>query len=500
VDPLPPPPPSGPARGKSPSGRIERRQRRYDPKAYYSGKAPADLYLVSSSSQEPLAPIPTSSPTQTIVPSSSLALPEPVAPPPPPHSAPPALSETLDIPIPEAPEPLPSPVSSEHFTETVEDHEGDYNMSEGQGSGGSTFNLRDHLRYAEGGMPMPPDISNLTGGQGVQVMLAYATQTAAYFASRQAPAQPQAPTPRAPKVSDPEYYHGSRKDFRTFMAQCNLKFNSDPRSFEQDASKITFAASFLRGNAFDWFAAHTDPVTGAVRITRWTDFATLFAAAFDDPDRIATAERELKKLKQGTDTASAYHAKFLGIAAPLDLTERSKISTFKDGLHQEVKRLLATVITPPTDFNEFVNLTIKFDNNNRALKQDDTSHTPRTTTTNPSTGAGSSKPPATKLDPARTSIGTHPGPMDQSAAGGRRAKLTDAQKQYRRDNNLCSYCGQAGHYANNCPNKRPRPAGNSATAESTEKPETPAPALEQTPPKTGGVALYSVAAQPPPLN
>ena len=61
-----------------------------------------------------------------------------------------------------------------------------------------------------------------------------------------------------------------------------------------------------------------------------------------------------------------------------------------------------------------------------------------------------------------TATGIQPEPMDLSVAGQgpqctqgqKRTSLTEAQKKHRRDNNLCLYCGYAGHWAFNCSLKK----------------------------------------------
>src|SRR5258706_12967765 len=66
--------------------------------------------------------------------------------------------------------------------------------------------------------------------------------------------------------------------------------------------------------------------------------------------------------------------------------------------------------------------------------------------------------------PVGTSSGTVPGPMDLSKATGParstvpgnrgRAPISKEEKQRWRENNLCLYCGLAGHWAANCPFKK----------------------------------------------
>ena len=59
--------------------------------------------------------------------------------------------------------------------------------------------------------------------------------------------------------------------------------------------------------------------------------------------------------------------------------------------------------------------------------------------------------------PASTSSGTQPGPMDLSLTDCTSRKcgpISDALRQYRRDNNLYLYYGIEGHFASNCPHSK----------------------------------------------
>jgi hypothetical protein len=345
-------------------------------------------------------------------------------------------------------------------------------------------------------LPPVPDLTQVPADQQVAALMQYMVQVHAYLAAlpTQAPAPPTQnitvqPQARPPKVSDPEYYHGSRVKYDTFLAQCALKFGSDPATYGDAQSKITYAASFLREAAFRVVQPHIQ-AAGTTTFADWAAFTATLAHAFEDPDKKMSADRELRKLKQGNKTASAYHAEFIQWATVLELDEWTKITRFRDGLSREVKNLLATQPNPPATFNEYVNLVIRLDNNHRALKQETESQSP--SQSNPSKGSGSSKSPVKPQGspaPKTTSTGTHPGPMDTSAGGTRFKKLDDKEKKRRQDNNLCRYCGDSGHWATNCPKKQQKSV---VTASATA---TPAPTAAATPSQAS--TLYSVAASQP---
>src|SRR5258705_12011878 len=102
------------------------------------------------------------------------------------------------------------------------------------------------------------------------------------------------------------------------------------------------------------------------------------------------------------------------------------------------------------------------------------------------------RPAATPKPPshthASTASGTASGPMDLSLAdrttSKKRAPLTDAQKKYRIDNNLCLYCGAKGHFASQCPHSKKKKlnaadtSASTASGASSNPGATPTPLLE----------------------
>jgi hypothetical protein len=56
------------------------------------------------------------------------------------------------------------------------------------------------------------------------------------------------------KLWDPDQFDGSDlKNLRGFLLQCKLNFSDKPESFPDDAAKVSYALSFLKGTALDYF-------------------------------------------------------------------------------------------------------------------------------------------------------------------------------------------------------------------------------------------------------
>jgi len=75
-----------------------------------------------------------------------------------------------------------------------------------------------------------------------------------------------------PKVEDPEYFNGDKGRLRDFLAQCELKFNSESYKFATDANKVNYASSKCRGSACQW--VRTSIQDGQSSYTTWVAFKT----------------------------------------------------------------------------------------------------------------------------------------------------------------------------------------------------------------------------------
>ena len=246
-----------------------------------------------------------------------------------------------------------------------------------------------------------------------------------------------------------------------------LIFQTDPDRYATDAARISFAASYLDASTKEWFKPKVDLVTWTtLTFPTWASFTQALKAAFHDPDAYQTAEQKIQKLRQGNRDCAKYYAEFITHATILEWDERTKISFFKKGLNEELQKLLLTNVNSPNVFTEYVSIAIKLDNNLRAHKQQ------RYTTSRTNDGRFSQPTPS-------TATSSHPGPMDLSATrrtnyqpkypSQKRGQLSDNEKQRRRNNNLCMYCGNPGQWATTCPHKKNKttnqPPAKAATAE-----------------------------------
>lgn len=241
----------------------------------------------------------------------------------------------------------------------------------------------------------------------------------------------------------PDEFRGDRSQFKSFVCQLALAFRADSNRFRDDQAKINFAASYLRGSAFDWLQPYIRESDGEVLFESYKLFLSSLEAGFADPDAYATAEKELERLTQ-TNSCSAYYSQFVGLLAQLQWTEDAvKIHYFRRGLNDNIKDMLVGRDLPNT-ICEFAALCIKLDNQIRArIQEKNASTTPQYSPSNPRLIKQPIRPSqSVTAETIPTASDQIEDPMELDAA---------SRRAYRRANNLCTYCGASGHWVKTCP-------------------------------------------------
>ena len=262
--------------------------------------------------------------------------------------------------------------------------------------------------------------------------------------------------PKPPKLPDPRTFDGSRtsRALTNHLYDVKQHFKVDPLKFPTDDLKIVFAASFLKDTARTWYQTLDDSPTGPP----WSTFEQYEEQLQSNFSEINPLDYWLNKwdnLSQRS-SVSAYLADFNAVAAHLDLTDQIKMHHFRRNLKDEVLNQLA-LLPEPTTFDDLVKLSNQIDG--RLFAQRRSKNTPSTSSNKPRP-TGSNVKAHRAPAPVNVSIST-PGPVPMQLDNTqRRGPLTEAEKQRRRDNKLCLYCGEPGHIANVCPNKSKPRSGN----------------------------------------
>ncbi|KAG1744210.1 hypothetical protein EDB19DRAFT_1827098 [Suillus lakei] len=118
----------------------------------------------------------------------------------------------------------------------------------------------------------------------------------------------------------------------------------------------------FKGNAIE-VDAFVDEILSAVELSRSSLPTDMDKALhhFGDPDTEGTALCKIENLRQIGSCAS-YTSKFRELLVYVNFNTSTTIQKYYEGLKDKVKDLLLTVHDPPTEFDEYVTLTVAIDN------------------------------------------------------------------------------------------------------------------------------------------
>lgn len=259
------------------------------------------------------------------------------------------------------------------------------------------------------------------------------------------------------KPAKPEPFKGERGSAaKTFIQSCEMYYMLRSADFPDPATFINWVLMLLQDKAARWaqpivqeaLTTYTPPAVAPQRITDWDVFKAEFVTAFYDPDETRSAAHKMRELKQRR-SAAEYVAEFRELVAILGWTEEAQLRhQFYQGLKDHVKDDLSTR-DDPTSLDALITLAIKIDNR----------HYTRSLEKKESSGHSNPRPaprPQPRVEPT-PSLPPPPVtqqyiPMDLSATNSRRISAQERKRRF--DNQLCLYCGQAGHRKSACPSLR----------------------------------------------
>ena len=267
------------------------------------------------------------------------------------------------------------------------------------------------------------------------------------------------------RIPHVEPYDG--KDTRRckeFLLQLHVFLAAQPNNYSTEQKKLAYAISRLRGDAFKWVTPALKD--SAQAFISFDDFALKFELSFGARDILNSAEDQLRNIKQRRRPARVLVAEFQTLRLDVDWNDSALISTLYGALDDDLKAEVRREPRPKT-FVEYTDLVIRIDNRMHEFRREQQRKNDR----QPISNRNALPTPKERnifrqQPPAPSSIV----PMDLDTTRIHPRQLTNEERERRRANNLCGYCGGT-HQIDRCDklagrerNRRPNMQINSLTS------------------------------------
>jgi hypothetical protein len=253
------------------------------------------------------------------------------------------------------------------------------------------------------------------------------------------------------KIGKPPKFTGGADSLADLLFHCEMKFIVQPSNFPDERVKVFYLVSFLTGSSYTW--ARTLYADKSKLFTNYDDFVSELQSIHGKSTEYTyvEAENKLEKLRQ-TKSCSEYAALFDQYTAILKFNDGAKLSLFKRGLKQSLRSALASLNESFEEYHELRDAAIRIDQQHFQLRSEST---PSSSSHNGNNNNNGSKFSAKKK---RGKISAQSSSSPSSTT--RRGPLTKDEREYRKKNNLCMYCGKSGHAVANCPDAKNKPSVN----------------------------------------
>ena len=268
---------------------------------------------------------------------------------------------------------------------------------------------------------------------------------------------------KLPKMPEIEPFEGDSTDLPRFLADLKSRFVTHGALYPTDRAKCFCLLALMKTGtiAKDWATPILEDPQERQLTRPWPEFLELFKKRFHNPNLQDQLWREARELRQ-TTSVSTYIAKFelLHGYGRLATLEAQMGRMFYDGLLPQIKNLLMSVLRlDKSDYTQLKDYALEADERWTGFKADRTFNQAYTGTKDANKKPTS--PPTAQITTTTTTTQSKGAPQTKATTDAssqqrihtipkKGEKISQEEKDRRRREGLCLYCGKTGHLAQTC--------------------------------------------------
>jgi len=294
------------------------------------------------------------------------------------------------------------------------------------------------------------------------------------LAALSVPPPPAPPAPIEPKSRvkprSPDMFDGSDLGkLDAFIFQCSMYIVLRGQDFPDEASKVAFMLSYLKGSALDWFQTAATHGSSRLMSTAWLSSTPKFIdelrRLFGPRDPVNEATIHIENLRyKDAGKAVKYTLDFNRDAPCTSWNDKALYQQFYKGLPDRLKDELTQIGKAETLIplqhqvqvldQQYWEHQAEISCNKRAFLDTAPARTDKLRQS--SSNNNSSRPVASSLQtPAQSKSSSSSKPRNPNADKlGKNGKLTPEERDRRFKLQLCLFCGNAGHKVTECPSAK----------------------------------------------
>jgi len=261
--------------------------------------------------------------------------------------------------------------------------------------------------------------------------------------------------------SPPESYDGSGRKAESFWSSLETYYFLNQDVFQTDSKRVASALTHFKlgTSAGEWARdrqqtalALTNPDFGS-----WDDFRSAFKAHFIPVETKMSSTQAMHSLRQQNRPFHEWYQEWITHANRSGANDQTKMFAFRRNIHPSLHIKLLGVSPIPTTLARLVELAKEFDQSYRMWTANPTSSNSTQNFRNTPRIRVSDADSSTTQINANSSSRTKPS-RPQQGGSKKFGPLSQEEKDRRRRNNLCSYCGGQNHFADRCLKRPNRPS------------------------------------------